>query len=78
LLVTLFGYSFITWTSTLLAPRVAFVAAPVIAVSSAAMWRDQRLGRWISVIVLVTFIATDMWLLTKVTALPSEPFWLQW
>ncbi len=75
IVVVFAGYAALVWTSQGIAPRLAFVAAPL---ASAMLVRsmDTLAGHVALGTALAVFVASHMWLASSVAGLPHMPYWI--
>jgi 4-amino-4-deoxy-L-arabinose transferase-like glycosyltransferase len=77
LVVVLVGYAWSAWAIQAIAPRLAFVAAPLAAALVAGLLRS-RAGRVLMGATVLMFLAVDVWIIVGTSALAPAPYWIHW
>lgn len=70
--MTVVGYTVATWTVQGVAPRLAFVVAPLAVVL--LLRGSGSAGRLVLVMVVTFFVIVDVWVLAQVTGIPAGPY----
>lgn len=77
LVVVVVGYAWSAWAIQAIAPRLAFVAAPMAAALVPGLLRS-RAGRVLMGATVLMFLAVDVWIIVGTSALAPAPYWIHW